>query len=117
MNINDFTRLYRRTVRVKSDGSATVRIELRRIKAREMRTLSNVSEENQTSAYTKCRLGINNGGNDHYLDELQTIAAKELVVSRSDYVLGEGDIFLAELTGTINADILVMTCVGWELNL
>ena len=116
-NINDFDQLYRRTVREKSDGETTVRLKLNRIKARKVRKLTHVTVENETTAYTKCRLGINNGGNDHYLDELITIAANELAVSRSDIVLGEGDVFFAELTGTTDGDVLIMTCIGWELDL
>ena len=116
-NINDFSRLYRRTrAEIGVDGAA-VRIELSRIKPRVVRVLSHVSVENETNAYTKCRLGITNGGINHYLDELQTIAACELAVSRSDIILGEGDIFFAELTGTTSGDVLIMTCVGWEAQL
>ena len=113
-NINEFTRLYRRTKRKLGVTGSAVRIELSRIKPRVVRVLSHVSVENKTSAYTKARLGICSGGLDHYLDELQTIAAAELAVSRSDIILGEGDIFFAELTGTTTGDTLVMTCVGWE---
>ena len=114
MNINEFQQLYRRTIIGTGVAGTVVRLELNRIKARTVRMLTHVSVENKTSAYTKCRLGIDNGGNDHYLDELQTIAADELAVSRSDIVLGEGDVFFAELTGTSDADVLLMTCVGWE---
>jgi len=117
MNINDFSRLFRRTVRDVSVGSATVRLKLSRIKAKKIRTLTHVSVENKTTAYTKCRLGIDNGGIDFYLDELQTIVKDELCVSRSDILLGEGDVFFAELTGTVTGDVLIMTCVGWELDL
>ena len=46
-----------------------------------------------------------------------TLAANELAVSKSDILLGEGDVFFAELTGTTDGDILVMTCVGWESGL
>lgn len=113
-NINDFTRLYRRTKLGLGVTGSTVRLELSRIKARTVRVLSHVSVENETSAFTKCRLGITNGGINHYMDELQTIAACELAVSRSDLILGEGDILFAELTGTTTNDVLVMTCIGWE---
>jgi len=116
-NINEFDRLYRRTVRQKSDGAATVRLELNRIKAKTLRVLTHVSVENTTSDYTKSRLGINASGNIHYIDELQTIEANELAVSRSDILLGEGDIFFAELTGTTASDELKMNCIGWEINL
>ena len=116
-NINNFTRLYRRTRMKTGVTGATVRIELSRIKAKRIRVLSHVTVEDETNAYTKCRLGITNGGINHYLDELQTIAACELAVSRSDIILGEGDIFFAELTGSTDNDVLIMTCVGWEVDL
>lgn len=116
-NLNNFDRIYRRAVKVISDGTSTVRLELNRIKARKLKTLTHVSVVNQTSAYTKCRLGISNGGSNFYLDELQTIASNELAVSRSDIILGEGDIFFSELTDTTLNDVLIMTCIGWEVGL
>lgn len=116
-NINNFSQLYRRTKRKLGVTGSVVRIELSRIRAKSIKVLSHITVENETSAFTKCRLGIDNGGVDHYLDELQTIAACELAVCRSDIILGEGDIFFAELTGTTDNDILVMTCVGLEKNL
>lgn len=114
-NINEFDQLYRRTISQNSEGATQERLKLNRIDARRVRVLSHVTVENKTTAYTKCRLGIDNGGIDHYLDELQTIAADELAVSRSDITLGEGDIFFAELTGTTSGDELIMNCVGWEM--
>lgn len=113
-NINNFTQLYRRTKRGKGVTGAVVRVELKRIGSRKVRILSHVTVENITSGFTLCRLGINNGGNDHYLDELKTIAANELIVSKSDIILGEGDVFFAEFTGTADGDTLIMTNVGWE---
>lgn len=113
-NINDFDRIYRRTKRGAGRTGYLVRLELKQIKARVLRVLSHVTVENETNDYTKCRLGIRSGGKDHYLDELTTIVADELAVSRSDILLGEGDVFFAELTGTTDDDVLFMTCVGWE---
>lgn len=117
MNINDFSRLYRRTVTGVGVTNGTVRLKLNRIKAQKIRTLTHVTVENQTLAYDKCRLGIDASGRDHFLDELTTIAADELAVSRSDILLGEGDVFFAELTGTDTGDVLIMTCIGWELDI
>ncbi len=116
-NINDFDQLFRRTVSGVSDNATTFRLKLDRVEARKVRVLSHVTVENLTGAYTKCRLGIDAGGRNHYLDELITIAKDELAVSRSDIILGEGDVFFAELTGTTDDDVLIMTCVGWESNL
>jgi len=117
MNINDFDRLYRRTKTGIGVTGETVRLRLNPIKARKFRVLTHVTVENLTSAYTKCRLGLSHSETDLYLDELTTIAANELAVSRSDILLGEGDYFFAELTGTTTGDNLVMVCVGWELDL
>jgi len=116
-NINNFDQLYRRTITEKAGATSPHRLELDRVRARQIRVLTHVTVEDQTTAYTKCRLGIDAGGRDHYLDELSTIAADELAVSRSDIILGEGDVFFAELTGATENDLLVMTCVGWELDL
>lgn len=117
MNINDFTQIYRQTIKSKSDGSTTVRLNLDRVDPKKIRVLSHVTVENKSSGYTKCRLGINASSRIHYVDELQTIAAKELAVSRSDIVLGEGDVFFAEMTDTGDGNVLVMTCIGWEFSI
>ena len=117
MNVNDFSRLYRRKIMNVSDGSSTIRLRLDRVDPKILRVLTHVTVEDQTTLFTKCRLGISNGAIDCYLDELTTIAANELAVSRSDILLGEGDVFFAELTGTTSGDMLVMNCVGWELAL
>jgi len=116
-NIYNFNLLYRRTLTGSGVTGELVRLRLQPVGAKTLRVLTHVTVENQTNDYTKCRLGINSGGVDHYLDELTTITANELAVSRSDILLGDGDYFFAELTGTTTADILVMTCIGWEQGL
>lgn len=114
-NINEFDRLFRETITRKSDGSTNYRLRLARVQTKRIRVLTHVTVENRTHAYTKARLGIKSGARDHYLDELQTIDADELAVSRTDIILGEGDEFFAELTGTTTDDELILTCIGWEL--
>lgn len=113
-NIYDFDRLYRRTMKATGLTSSVVEMKLGRIPAKTLRVLTHVTVENKSSAYTKVRLVIDSSGVIHYIDELITVAANELVVSRSDILLGEGDSFYAELTGTTTADVLVFTCIGWE---
>lgn len=109
-----FSGLYRRTMRGKGTTGAVVRLALKPIGAKTLRVLTHVTVENLDSDYTKVRLGIAAGAQDHYIDELQAVAANELVVSRSDILLWEGDSFFAELTGTTNGDHLVLTAMGWE---
>jgi len=116
-DINKFDRLYRRTKGASGKTGVAVYIKLKPIGPGKLRVLTHVTVENLTASYTKCRLGIDHSGVLHYLDELQTIAAAELAVSRSDILLGEGDSFFAELVGTHDPDKLIMTCVGWEQRL
>ena len=116
-NIYNFSRLYRRTKLAIGLSGSLVRISLDPIDSNTLCVLTHVTVENKTSPYTKCRLGITSTGRDHYLDELLTIAADELAVSRSDILLAERDVFFAELTGTITDDDLILTCVGWGLDL
>ena len=114
LNIFDFTRLYRRTERAAGLGGSVVRISLGRVSEKTLLVLTHVTVENETSAYTKVRLGIDARGVIHYIDELITVAADELAVSRSDILLSEGDVFFTELTGTTTGDVLIFTAIGWE---
>jgi len=113
-NIFDFDRLYRRTVTASGDDSAVVYLELDRIKPGRFRVLTHVTVENKTDTTTYFRLAIKHAGRLHYLDELQSVAAAELAASRSDILLGEQDIFCAELKDTHDPDELVMSAIGWE---
>lgn len=113
-NIFAFTRLYRRTKRGTGLTGSLVRISLRPISAGSFRVLTHVTVENPTTSFTKVRLGISHVGSDYFLDELQNILADELCVSRTDILLGEGDYFFAELTGTTTGDILILNCIGWD---
>ena len=116
-NLNDFDQLFRRTITKKADAADPYYLKLDRVPARQVRVLTHVTVENQTDGYTKCRLGIDSGGRLHYLDELTTPLVNELAVSRSDIILGEGDVFFSELAGGIENDTVIMTCIGWEQTL
>jgi len=112
--IDKFDRLYRSNKRASGDGSADVRISLRPVSAKKLRVLTHVAVENQTNTTTRIRLGIHNRGEDYYLDELKDVLIAELCVSRSDILLGDGDSFFVEFTGSHDPDILLVTCLGWE---
>ena len=116
-NINEFDNLYRRKLRGQGISGAIVRISLRQLSAKKLRLITHTAVENATSSTTKIRLGISNRGEDYYLDELQTIAANELCISRSDIILVDGDRFFAEFTGTTDGDNLIMVVNGWEKGL
>jgi len=116
-NLFEFDRLYRRKKRASGSATADVRISLKPVGAKKLRVLTHVTVENQTDTTSEIRLGIHNQGEDYFLDEIKTVIAAELCVSRSDILLGEGDVFFARLSDTHDVDILVMTCVGWEQSL
>jgi len=116
-SINDFDQLYRITKTGVGVLNQTVRLSLGRVAPNTLRVLTHVTVENKTSDGTKNRIGITAGGRDHYLDEIDDPLKDELIVSRSDILLGEGDSFFVELTGTQDSDELVLTCVGWEQGL
>lgn len=117
MNLYDAFKTYRRTVTKKSDGSALFRLELERVRSDRIRVLTHITAENRTTAFTKVRLGIKRTELDHYLDELQTVAANELAVSDKLTILEELDQFFAEFTGTTSGDVLVLTAIGWEVKI
>lgn len=116
-NIHNFDRLYRRTIKGLGETGQLVRLSLNPTPPNTLRVLTHVTVENKTLPYSKCRLAIKTTGRDHYLDELAGIVADELAVSRSDIILGEKDIFFAELTGTHDGDDIILTAIGWELDL
>lgn len=116
-DINKFQGLYRRKVRGLGVQQQAVRLDLDRVPAKTLRVLTHVTVENTEQSYDLLRIGINAGGIIHYLDELTDPAEAELAVSRSDILLGENDVFFAELTGTGDDDPLIMTCIGWEQSL
>jgi len=116
-NINDFDRLYRRTVKELSGATSPHYLKLGRVGAKKLRVLTHVTVENTESAYDKVRLGVDAGGRIHYLDELKDPAEDELAVSRSDILLGEGDVFFAELSGCGAGEPLILTVIGWEQDL
>lgn len=117
MNIQDFDRLYRRTKTHITVAGGTVTMRLGPVGPKKLRVLTHVTVENKGSDGTQTRIGINAGGRDHYLDEIKNPLQNELIVSRSDILLGEGDYFFAEFTDIDDGDTLVMTCIGWEKDL
>lgn len=116
-NITDFDHLYRRTKTATGVTGSIVRLSLKPIRPKTLRVLTHVTLEDTDNNFTKCRLGIQASGRDHYLDEITSVTKDELCVSRSDILLGEGDAFFAELTGTTTDDHLIMTCAGWTKGL
>ena len=113
-NINDFDQLYRCTLTEKAGATSPHRLELGRVGAGKIRVITHVTVENTESTYDKVRIGIDAGGNVFYLDELLDPVEGELAVSRSDILLGEGDVFFAKCEGCGEDEPLILTAIGWE---
>lgn len=116
-NVNDFDQLYRITKAGVGVTGQVVRLSLGRVGPKTLRVLTHITVENKTSDGTKNRIGINAGSRDHYLDEIANPLTAELIVGRSNVLLGEGDSFFAEFTGTQTGDELILTCIGWKQTL
>lgn len=114
MNILDFDRFFREKVAGTGLTSSVVDLKISPVDPGKIRVLTHVTCENETNSFTKVRLAIKHHSLVFHLDELDSPAAAELVVSRSDIFLGELDILLAQFTGTTTGDILVLTAIGTE---
>ncbi len=113
-DINKFHGLYRVIQKGVGVTSSLVKISLKQVPPHIVRVLTHVTLEDVTTLFTKVRLGIDSRGLTYYIDELQTVLANELVVSRSDIILGEADSFFCELTGTTTSDEIFLTVIGWD---
>jgi len=109
--------LYRRKVLGTGGVGETIRLDLDPVKAKTLRVLTHVTVENTANDYTRVRLGIDAIGVIHYIDELNSPTATELAVSRSDILLGEGDVFFAECILTAATNALILNAIGWEVKL
>ncbi len=116
-NLFEFERLFRRTLSAVGVTGSTVYMRLKPVPPKLLRLLSHVTFEDITNSVTKVRLSIQSVGVTHYLDEITDLASRELAVSRSDIILGDGDVFTAEITGSTNDDLLFLTCIGTEKDL
>ena len=116
-NIYDMERLYRRKVQGSGSTGETVRLDLDPVKAKTLRVLTHVTVENTENDYTRVRLGIDAIGVIHYLDELSSPTKDELAVSRSDILLGEGDVFFAQCVLSAANNTLILNAIGWEVKL
>lgn len=117
MNIYDFDLLYRLKKTAQGLTGSTVRITLNPVKPSWILVLNHVTVEDLDNDYTKVRLGINNVGVDYYLDELTSPSADELATEKTIIVLGEGDSFFCECTGTTTGDDLILVALGWSKKL
>lgn len=115
MNVNGFDRLYREQITATGITGATILVKTERVPAGRIRVLTHVSIENKTSAYTECRLSIDNGATSFVLDQAIYPAAAEVLIHPKDIMLGEGDILQATLTGTTTGDVLELHAIGWEM--
>ncbi|MBA7494464.1 hypothetical protein ES702_05040 [subsurface metagenome] len=117
MNINEFDLLFREKIVGAGVTGSVVRIKIDAVKPGWLRLLTHVTIENEDSIISKCRIGITRAGRDYFLDEIKDCTAAELCVCSSDLLVGEGDFFFADFTGTSTGNSLVLTAIGWDKKL
>ena len=83
-DINKFHGLYRSVEKGVGVTGSVVKLSLKQVPPHIVRFLTHVTLEDVTNSFTKARIGIDSRGLTYYIDELQTVAKNELVVSRSD---------------------------------
>jgi len=115
MNVNEFNLLYREQITAVGITDSNVSLKTDRVSSGKIRVLTHVSIENKTSAYTECRLSIDNGATSFVLDQAIFPEASEVLIHPKDIMLGEGDILKATLTGTTTGDVLKLHAIGWEM--
>jgi len=97
-----------------SDGSNTLNIDYDQVKSGFVQKIQRVCVENETSDYTRLRIGVLSGGIFHPLQEQHVPEADKLYWSSGDFYLAEGDNLRVELTGTTTSDRIAVYISGFE---
>lgn len=101
-----------------SDGSTNVDMTYPRdpVPSGELITLTSISWEDQTTAFTKARVGITYGGdnNSFFWEELNPEAAQLYWVDQEKVHLRPGTKLIVRFTGTTTGDKLVLSVKGYK---
>ena len=98
-----------------SDGTATINIDHDIVESGFLQKLTRVCVINETSDYTKLRIGIITSGIFHPHEEQYSPSAGKLYWSAAPFFLAEGDQLRIEFTDTTNADRLVAYLEQFEV--
>lgn len=105
--------LFRRRITVDSAAEAPLNIDDQDIKSGYMAGITRISIENETSDYTRLRIGVFSNGTFHPCEEEQNPNADTLYWISEEIFLGEGERIRAELTGTVAADRINVYIEGY----
>ena len=104
---------YRKHLSLVSDGSTAEDIDDEKVKSRYILQVTQISVENQTTAYTRLVIGISDGVLFDELEEEDGPLVDDIYWSRSLILVPEGWFVRARLTGNTTSDIVNVFIQGF----
>lgn len=96
-----------------SDGSTNIDLKSEQVERGERLTLQWIASEDEDTAFTYLRYGIEKGGVIHWFAEEKSPSAGELYWTENPLHLVEGERLVARFNGTTSADMLRTTLLGY----
>ncbi len=109
-----FGNLFHDVITVNSAGETTLVIEAAPVKSGLMQKLTRIRVINETSNYTRLRIGAQVGPTFHLYEEQLAPDVDKLYWTDNDIFLGESNKLRFELTGTTNLDRISIFIEGFE---
>ena len=106
--------LFRRRITVDSAAEAPLNINDSQIESGFIAVFTRIAVENETSDYTRIRIGVVSGGIFHPHEEEQNPNEDTLYWTSEEFYLSEGENIRLELTGTTNADRINVYVEGYR---
>ncbi len=106
-------RIRRKPIRLVSDGSATEYIDDDRVKPGYEHIITRIAIENETSGFTRLRIGTWDGANYQLAEEQKNPAAATLYWTTYPIYISEGENLRIELKGATLNDIIMVYVDGF----
>ena len=105
--------LFRRRITIVSAAEATLNINDELIKSGFIAGIMRVAVENETSDYTRLRIGVVSGNIFHPHEEEENPNANTLYWMSEEFYIGQGENLRIELTGTTSSDRINVYIAGY----
>lgn len=104
---------YQTSLTAKSAGAAFDDLNDDRVAPRSFLVVTHVSVENETTAYTNLRVGVDQRGSIRFHEEEKNPAADEIYWTRSRFFVPEGAYLKVRCVGCTASDILKVNIQGY----
>ncbi len=105
--------LFRRRITVDSEAETPLTVDDPKIESGYMAGIMRIAVENETSDYTRLRVGVVSGKIFHPHEEEQNPNADTLYWTSEEFYLGEGENIRIELAGTTSGDRINIYIEGY----